>query len=162
MRFIIESKSCFIDHKGRNMTGSPRTLESGTSVLSGTQGICSLLLHSSHLCISLSLQYSFLCCTNPWSKIAVPYPLNLFTCCNCSTNRWALNSDFLGRENCVPQSQWNWLWPKPNFVNGVGQGSSQVHGLGRQTSKCSCTLSSHLLEVAYLVLSVAQEFLGSL
>lgn len=124
---------------------------------------------SAHFCFTLHI-CAFLCLCSilfsvaqtPWSKIAVPYPLNLFTCYNCSTNRWALNSDFLGRENCVPQSQWNWLWPKPNFVNGVGQGSSQVHGLGRQTSKCSCTLSSHLLEVAYLVLSVAQEFLGSL
>lgn len=160
----MSHKYC-VDHKGRNITECPRMLESGTSCWEPRELSPSRVCFSLRVCSSVSLWRALVSVARAlWPRRAVPGLVSLLTRYESSTNRDRLfsdpNSHFRGEGIIPPQPEWNHLWPrgrgqrnfqKPDFVNRRREFSERemVHGPGRQSPKCICTLSSHLLEVVF-------------
>ena len=143
MGFVVTmSQKYCVDHKGRNITECPRMLESGTSCWEPRELSLSCVCFSLHICSSVSLWRALVSVAHAlWPRRAVPGLVSLLTRYESSTNRDRLfsdpNSHFRGEGIIPPQPEWNHPWPrgrgqrnrcgfqKPDFVNRIGEGSSQ-------------------------------------
>ena len=160
------SQKCFVDYRGRNITESPRILELGTRALLGTRGIFSLhlshLLLSLHLLIPLSLENSFLCCIVLMAKDSCTIGLELIYLIQFQyQQRQALFQSqftFLGRGNLYCPSL-------SRISYDPGGRASSTDGSRAWQTNSEMDLHSLILpfrSCIFRVLSLAQEFLGSL
>lgn len=145
-------------------------LESGTSCWEPRELSPSRVCFSLRICSSVSLWRALVSVARAlWPRRAVPGLVSLLTRYESSTNRDGLfsdpNSRFRGEGIIPPQPEWKspvaqgegpaepmWL-PEARLCeqNRRREFSERemVHGPGRQSPECICTLSSHLLEVVF-------------